>query len=647
MKKKEKSAAELAEEGKKCLDKGDFRKAEKYYAEALAREDTAPIRNNLATAIFLGGDLQRARDLLKPVLEEAEKEGPAATNARVNPYTYALASRIASALGNREEARRHLNQAVRSFEEGLSALRRSLPRREIHTFLEYTVPIMRAAADLQDHREVFELYRRWESEHVHWENKHLAAVACFNLGRYKRAASLWASIAAGHRIFADLQKVAFLLERGIVPPFNLDYEIPSQEKMETMLKEAVNNPEARYRHLGDGYLRVYFLIHSLEESDSALKNPAAYNLVRYGDEWGTALGRSILNSPAFSAEAKMGAAQALVEKGVFKPDEPIPMYIEGENRKVRMMNAAVILEKDAALDEAVKRARELHSAGRLDEAIAVLQDLYFEKGKFYPPAVINLASYLREKNELEQARTLLEMVQKILPDEPAVLFNYSALLLQMGRTAEAREYFNKLKSLGKDAIAEMGPEFRQKMGILDAQISLSETGEALADPDYPATLVRLFEEDRRKTIEEKPLPADPSLSRGLKNMPVNWLEAALTAYGLTPARHRREKEDQIKNFLTRRENLEKVVREIGEEERELLKFLLARGGSCRIGAVTRRFGTTDGDGFFWEDEDPTSPLGFLWSRALVMVGKAALNNRHCKIAAVPVELRPLLKEILA
>ncbi|MGB9904895.1 MAG: hypothetical protein ACPLQO_09560 [Desulfotomaculales bacterium] len=64
-------------------------------------------------------------------------------------------------------------------------------------------------------------------------------------------------------------------------------------------------------------------------------------------------------------------------------------------------------------------------------------------------------------------------------------------------------------------------------------------------------------------------------------------------------------------------------------------------------AVTRRFGTTEGDGFFWEAGEPASPLGFLWSRAMVMVGKAVLNNRHCKIAAVPVELRPLLKEILA
>ena len=99
--------------------------------------------------------------------------------------------------------------------------------------------------------------------------------------------------------------------------------------------------------------------------------------------------------------------------------------------------------------------------------------------------------------------------------------------------------------------------------------------------------------------------------------------------------------------MTRRENLEKVVQEAGEEERELLKFLLLRGGFSRISAVTRRFGTTDGDGFFREEEEPASPLGFLWSRALVMVGKTMLNNRQCKIAAIPVELRPLLKEILA
>ncbi len=93
----------------------------------------------------------------------------------------------------------------------------------------------------------------------------------------------------------------------------------------------------------------------------------------------------------------MGAAQALMQKGVFKEREPIPMYIDGKRREVRLMNTVVILEQNEKLHETVGRARELHKAGKLDEAIAVLQELYFVEGKLYPPAVINLASYLREK----------------------------------------------------------------------------------------------------------------------------------------------------------------------------------------------------------------------------------------------------------
>lgn len=78
------------DEGKKYLDKGDFQRAETIYAKALAAEDSVPVRNNLATAIFLGNDPRRALDLLEPVLEEAEKEGAGAINTKVNPYTYAL-----------------------------------------------------------------------------------------------------------------------------------------------------------------------------------------------------------------------------------------------------------------------------------------------------------------------------------------------------------------------------------------------------------------------------------------------------------------------------------------------------------------------------------------------------------------------------
>ncbi|MGB9921039.1 MAG: hypothetical protein ACPLPT_10030 [Moorellales bacterium] len=114
-----------------------------------------------------------------------KKEAKAATK-RANPFTYALASRICCSLGREEEGRRWLNQAVRSFEAGLAEMRRTLGHLP-QFFREYTVSIMQAAADLKDHQQVFELYRRWEPHHLSWENKFLAGVACFNLGRYKRA----------------------------------------------------------------------------------------------------------------------------------------------------------------------------------------------------------------------------------------------------------------------------------------------------------------------------------------------------------------------------------------------------------------------------------------------------------------------------
>jgi len=77
-----------------------------------------------------------------------------------------------------------------------------------------------------------------------------------------------------------------------------------------------------------------------------------------------------------------------------------------------------------------------------------------------------------------------------------------------------------------------------------------------------------------------------------------------------------------------------------------LKYLLQREGWSRLNAVTRKFESMEGDGFFWNEMDPESPLGNLWSRALVMVGKATLKGRRCKIATIPMELREELGKIL-
>jgi len=628
---KAKKAEELTEKGKELLDKGDFRAAQNAFAEALEVDEATPIRNNLALAAFMAGEPQRALEVLEPYMDpENEKAG-------ANPFTYALASRIHCSLGREDLARRLLQQAMRSFEEGMRELRRAGRQQDLHSFREYTVIIMRAAANLEDHRLVFDLYRRWESHHISWENKFLAAVACFNIGRYKRAASLWSSIAGVHRLFAVMQQLAFMVERGVIPAFEMGYELHPAEKLQEMIGDAGASEEARRRYVQDSYFRVTMLASIFEDDSSKYAGRAIHSLVYYGDEWGEKLGRQVLEYSGFSLSLKLAAADALTDRGILQEGEPVPMFINGEQQLVKIKKCPVLLEPDKELDEIVDRAIQLRDNGQTEEAIALLQNMQ-QEGKFYPRALMTLANLLRQQGELEEALQIMEMLEEIAPDGPALLFNLAALMLQKGEPQRAREYLERIDN------RETENDFRQKLKRLQKEIELAEaTSLFFHDTEH---LSNKYAEEQRLKIEEKPLPADATLARGLKNMPSHWLEGTCLVYDLEPARCRREREEQLKDFLARYDNLEEAVQELDEEERELLKYLLQRGGWSRLNSVTRKFGTTEGDGFFWGEYDPESSLGILWSQALVMVGRATVEGRCCKIATIPLELRPPLGKIL-
>ncbi|MBE3588669.1 MAG: hypothetical protein IMW93_08980 [Thermoanaerobacteraceae bacterium] len=79
-------AEQLVAKGRELLGKNDFRAAEKVFAEALELDNAIPIRNNLATAVFMGGEPRRALKILEPCLKKEDTEA--------NPYSYALAARI-------------------------------------------------------------------------------------------------------------------------------------------------------------------------------------------------------------------------------------------------------------------------------------------------------------------------------------------------------------------------------------------------------------------------------------------------------------------------------------------------------------------------------------------------------------------------
>lgn len=402
-------AEKLVGKGQHLLNAGDFRAAEKAFADALKLDEAVPIRNNLALAVFMAGEPRRAMQILEPYtnpvtgnLGAVPGAGSTATTA-TNPFTHALAARIYTTLGQPDKARRQIQLAARAFEDGLS-LHGARVGQSSDSFMEYTVTIMRAAADLKDHRLVLDLYRRWESHHVSWENKFLAAVACFNINRYKRAASLWSSIAAKHQLCASMQQLAFMVERSVIPPFEMSYEHQPPKNLQKMVEKAGSGEEACRCYVQDSYYRLIMLAMILEDDSSQDAGRAVYNLVYHGAEWGEKLGRQLLEYPGFSPSLKLAAVDALMIRGILQEGEPVPMFIEGQMRLVEIKKTPVMFEPDEELD--------------------------------------------------------------------------TSLLFQ--------------------------------------------------DPSH---LVHMYAEEQRRKIEEKPLPVDASLARGLKNMPVHWLEGACEIYG--------------------------------------------------------------------------------------------------------------------
>ncbi len=624
---KQMKAEELVSRGRKLLSKKDFKGAVKAFSAALEKEDVVPTRNNLAFALFQAGDARRALEVIQPAFNTEERDKGA------NPFTYALAASIYATLGQVEAARQHLKQAIRSFDNGLAEFYRS--RNQVPPyFREYTVFIMRAAAALNDHHQVLELYRRWESHHANWENKFLAGVACFNLGRYKRAANLWVSIAMEYSLFAAMQQVALLVERGVIPPFTMGYKMYDNEEIGAIINACAADEEEQHRYLQDGYILMELLAFILTAGERPGAAVVTRSLVVNTGAWGEKLGWKILEAPDFTPAVKMAAAEAFIERGLLKEGEPIPMFINGEKRLVEIKKTPVVLEPDPELDAVVEKAFALRDQGQVDAAIELLQDL-FQQGKYYFRAMMALANLLRQKGETTEALHIMATLKEIAPEDPAVLFNYAALMLQMERHDEARA---TLDQIDREGLSE---DFRQKLNLLEQEFQKRELFLRV-----PEEAMRFYEEGEREQIEAKTLPQDPSLLRGLKNIPVHWLDGACSHYGLEPARVRREREKQLAEYLSSRANLAKATGELDGVERELLRYLLQKGGWSRLNAVTRLFGSLKGDGFFWQEELPRSPLGRLWSRALVMVGKADLEGRRVKIATIPVELRQPLEDIL-
>lgn len=78
---------------------------------------------------------------------------------------------------------------------------------------------------------------------------------------------------------------------------------------------------------------------------------------------------------------------------------------------------------------------------------------------------MTLANLWRSKGELDKAREIMLMLEGIAPDNPLLLFNLTALMLQMGKLQEARAYVKRIDTKGTDK------EFKAKLRLLKKKLA--------------------------------------------------------------------------------------------------------------------------------------------------------------------------------
>lgn len=602
-------ASLLAKQGRSFLDREEFKLAEESFVLALAEIEDPVVRNNLAMARFLQHKPQEALDTLVGYNDQSP-----------NPYRKALMAQCLVALGRVEDARSSVARAIRDLDRIFAIKKNDLD----NSWREYTVIIMRAVGEIGDHRQLLDLYKRWIKYHVSWENKYLAGIAAFNLKRFRQAASYWIGVSKlpyAHQ----LQLICVLADLGVVPPFVLEYKV-----IDSKIFTKVDGEE----NLGamvekSGTLRLALLISVFGEQKSKdMVSGLLDTLVIHGEQWGRSLGQGLLDAAMISEDIKVMAAKALVRAGVFAEGEKVPILQDGVRRYIKISKSEVSWKPGAELIEKYNEALMLRSQGKREQAVELLTELN-TRSVIYPPALLVLANLYRDQKMPEKARPLLEALEEIAPDHPVFLFNLAGFWLDAGDREKAKAYVERIDA------SKVDHEFKRKLDWL----------RNILEPDLEREFAWV-KENGRLEIEKKKLPTEPTMARGLRNMPVLWVRKA-SAFWQVNCEHRKDGEEGLVEVAKSPARVRRALLSLPGDERELLKYVLDKGGYARVSAITRKFGSMEGDGFLDEKESTSSALGRLWLKCFIFVGKALLNRRNEKIAAIPIEMRDELLNALS
>ncbi len=149
----------------------------------------------------------------------------------------------------------------------------------------------------------------------------------------------------------------------------------------------------------------------------------------------------------------------------------------------------------------------------------------------------------------------------------------------------------------------------------------------------------------QKEADSKPISVNVKLSVALNKLPTEWIDGMAAGWQRPEQPHRKERIRDLCEFLLSQEGFLQISAALNDSERAAINMILQHGGHLLYGKVQKAFGAETGDDYYWSERPPKSVIGRLRYKGLVFVGKAALADRHYKMAVIPRELIAVLKNL--
>jgi tetratricopeptide (TPR) repeat protein len=362
------------------------------------------------------------------------------------PLGRAVASLAYSSLGDRKRA---VDMARRAASD-LEAEMKSGPigsGKDEPLWPADSIIVERALGAAGLHKAVLDLHSRLP-EPRHHLSLLCAGIAAFNLGQFRMARETWRSISAPALGFASQcwAAVAEMADEGLVPPFELSYDMPPdiEDDEDVGLPSSpspahdqdVDELESQLVMLG-----LYEVFRTIEPD----RHDLLFGLIISGGGWGERLARQALAAPGVAISLKMTAIDALVAVDRVKLGQRVRLTHDGREINVEA-GMITYVEHDPRCEALLRDARALSRRGKHLEAVEALRNLP-EPGSEYIPARLETVAVLMEAGRWEEAVEEADALEEELPDDPHVRGLAAA-------TRERAEHAERLDTLLSGAVTD-------------------------------------------------------------------------------------------------------------------------------------------------------------------------------------------------